>query len=112
MVLCEKRNKMKISWRVWVLVFALAFSSVLILNIPSNYSFLLAVLIISIPFVLTFLKSKTTKTIVIILIFIGALSIGFISFQKGVVITSISPDSPYFEEGLSKGMIINSINGN
>src|SRR3989344_8143547 len=112
MVLRKERNKMKVSWRIWVLTFVLAFSAVAILNIPSSYSFLLGVLILAIPFTLTFSKSKTTKTILLLLIGVAIVSIIFFSFQKGIVITSVKSDSIYFTEGLRKGMIITSINGN
>ncbi|MBS3086395.1 hypothetical protein J4422_01725 [Candidatus Pacearchaeota archaeon] len=103
---------MKISWRIWVLMFALAFSAVAILNISSSYSFLVGVLILSIPFTLTFSKSKTTKIILLSLTVVVLVPIVFFSFQKGVVITSVNSDSVYFAEGLRKGIVITAINGN
>src|SRR3989344_1039967 len=103
---------MKISLRIWVLAFALAFSTVAILNIPSSYSFLVGVLMLSIPFTLTFSKSRTAKAILLFITVAALLLIIFFSFQKGVVITSVSSDSVYFAEGLRKGAIITAVNGN
>ena len=103
---------MKLSWRIWVLTFALAFSSVAILNMPSAYSFLVGILILSIPFTLTFSKSKTTKIILLFLIIVVLILIFFFSFQKGAVITSVNSESIYFAEGLRKGTIITAIHGN
>jgi len=103
---------MKISWRIWVLMFALAFSSVAILNISSSYSFLVGVLILSIPFTLTFSKSKTIKIILLSFTVVVLVLIVFFSFQKGVIITSVNSDSVYFAEGLRKGIVITGINEN
>jgi len=112
MVLRQKGNKMKVSWRIWVLMFALAFSTVAILNIPSSYSFLVGVLILSIPFTLTFSKSGTTKTILLFITVVALLFIIFFSFQKGVIVTSVNSDSIYFAEGLRKGTVITAVDEN
>ena len=103
---------MKISWRIWVLTFVLALSLVSILNISPVSNFLVGTLILSIPFIITFSKSKTTKFLFFSLIAIALILIVLFSFQKGAIITSINSDSTYFNEGLRKGMVINSINGN
>ena len=103
---------MKISWRIWLLAFALAFSAVSVLNTVPAYSFLLGVLVLGIPFTLTFSKSTTTKIILLFAISLGMVLIVLFSFQKGVVITSVPSDSIYFTEGLRKGMIITAVNGN
>src|SRR3989344_1833202 len=100
---------MKISWRIWILTFALAFSLVSILNIPPAYSFLLGILVLAIPFTLTFSNSKTGRTLFLLGIAIAVVAIIFLSAQKGVIVSSVSQDSTYFQEGLRKGMIITGI---
>jgi preprotein translocase subunit SecD len=103
---------MKISWRIWVLIFALAFALMTILNISSSAVFFVGLLTISILATLTYGKSKTIKIILIVLTIVAIILIIFFSFQKGVVITSINKDSQFFAQGLSKGLLISSINGN
>ena len=103
---------MKLSLRIWVLVFILAFSAMIILNLPPAFSFLVGLLIISILLVLTYSKSKKNTIVLLGLIFLAIFLIIFFSIPKGVVISSISSDSPFFTEGLRKGMIILSINQN
>ncbi len=103
---------MKISWRVWVLTFVLALSLVSILNISPLSNFLVGTLILSIPFTLTFSKSEMMKMIIMVATITALIAIVLFSFQKGAVITSIDSGSPYFTDGLRKGMVITSINGN
>src|SRR3990172_11093446 len=100
---------MKISWRVWILFFALAFSVVSILNIEPAYSFLVGLLIISMPFTLTFTKSKYSRIIILTLTSVAIILLILFSFQKGVMISSIEETSQFFIEGLRKGMIITAI---
>ncbi len=103
---------MKISLRIWILIFALAFSSMAILNLGAGYRFLIGLLVISILFILIYVKSKYTKYMLIILTFLFIFLIILFSSQKGVVIISIDKNSTFFSEGLRKGMIITSLNGN
>jgi len=103
---------MKLPLRIWVLVFAIAFSSLAILNLSSISNLLVGLLIISILLALVYAKSKTTKIFFIFLISLAIILLVLFSFQKGVVINSISKDSVFFSEGLKKGMVIASVNGN
>src|SRR3990170_3869993 len=102
---------MKISWRVWVLVFALSFAMVSILNIEPSFSLLVGLLIISIPFTLTFSNSKYSRTIFLILTAIAIILLVLFSFQKGVLVSSVGEGSQFFNEGLRKGMIITAVDG-
>ncbi|VVB80250.1 Protein-export membrane protein SecD [uncultured archaeon] len=103
---------MKLTWRIWILVLALAFASISVLNLPVMYNTLVGLLIISILVTLSYSKSKKLTIILLVLTGLIILAILFFGFQKGVVITSVPGDSVSFTEGLRKGMIITSINGN
>lgn len=102
---------MKVSWRIWILIFTLAFASMAILNIDSVYSILIGILITSTIFTLTYFKNTFSR----IFVFIATLGLIFLivfsSFQDGVVITSVDKDSQFFAEGFRKGMIINEADG-
>jgi preprotein translocase subunit SecD len=103
---------MKLTWKIWVFVFALAFAAMSILNIPISYNILVGVLIISILATLSFVKEKSTRTFLLILTGAAILAIIFFTAQQGVAISSVTADSTAFNEGLKKGMIITAINGN
>lgn len=102
---------MKLSWRVWILVFVLAFSAMTILNLPAVYNVLVGLLIISILAILSFVDNRSTKTLLLILVGVGLVLIILFTFQQGVIITSVNQNSSSFNEGLRKGMIIQEING-
>lgn len=102
---------MKLTWRIWVLVFVLALMSISILNLPVLNSALIGLLIISIPVFLVYTNSKKVLTGLIVLVATLIILITFFSFQKGVIINSVDSNSPAFSEGLRKGMTISEING-
>jgi len=103
---------MKLTWKIWVLVFALAFAAMSVLNIPIMYNILLGSLIISILATLSFVQEKSTRIFLLILTGVAILAIILFTAQQGVVISSVTVDSTAFNEGLKKGMIITAINGN
>lgn len=103
---------MKIGWKLWVLMFALAFSAMSILNLPTQFNILVGALILSILFILSFVKKKTEMVALIVMAIFSIFAILLFASQHGVLITSVTQDSVAFEQGLKKGMIINSINGN
>jgi hypothetical protein len=45
---------MKLGWKIWILVFALAFAAMSILNLPVTYNVLVGLLIISVLATLSF----------------------------------------------------------
>jgi preprotein translocase subunit SecD len=102
---------MKLSWKIWVLVFSLAFAMMSILNLPIANNILVGSLIISILATLSFVKGKTPKIFILIFTGVAIFSLIFLVPQQGVLITSVGEDSIALEEGLLKGMIITSING-
>ncbi|MEK6906421.1 MAG: hypothetical protein AABW81_02255 [Nanoarchaeota archaeon] len=101
---------MKLTWRIWVLVFVISFSLMAILNIFPMSKLAVGFLIISFLVTLTYTKSKSNKIIILILTSLAIILIIYFSFQKGVIITSVDKDSVSFLEGLRKGTIITSIN--
>lgn len=103
---------MNLGWKIWVLIFALAFSAMSILNLPIQFNVLVGVLIFSILFILSFIKKRTERIALIIMAVVSIFAIILFASQHGVLITSVMQDSVAFEQGLKKGMIINSINGN
>lgn len=103
---------MRITWKIWVLIFALSFAAMSVLNLPIAYNVLVGSLIISILATLSFVKEKTARMFFLILTFAAIFAIVFFTAQQGVLVTSVSADSTAFSEGLAKGMIISSINGN
>ncbi len=103
---------MKLSWRIWILVVAIALSAISILNISPIYSFIVALLLMLVPFILIKVDSTSKRIIFLVLDFLIIFLIILLSFQKGVVISSINHESTFFAEGLRKGMVITSINGN
>lgn len=102
---------MKLTWRIWVLVFILAFAAMSVLNLPATYNAILGLLIISILVTLSYSKSKKVTFAILAVTILIILGIIIFGFQKGAIITSIPQDSPAFIEGLRKGMIITSVNG-
>jgi len=102
---------MKLTWRVWVLVFVLSFALMSVLNLPRSYIALVGLLVIAIPVSLTFIKSKNLLILSLILIAVLIILIPLFTFSKGVIVTSVSPSSVAFSEGLRKGMVISEING-
>jgi preprotein translocase subunit SecD len=103
---------MKLSIRIWILVIALSFALMSILNLPSANVFLVGILGISILFSITYPKNKSTKVFLICLTLLVMVLIILFSFQKGVIVMSVDKDSKFFSEGLRKGMIITAINEN
>jgi len=103
---------MKLTWKVWVLMFALAFAAMSVLNIPTVYNALVGILIISILATLSFVKNSSTRILLLTLTGVAIFIIVFFTAQQGVLITSVTADSPAFNEGFAKGMIITAINGN
>jgi len=103
---------MKLSWRIWFLVFVLAFSAMSILNLPAIYTVLVGLLTISILATLSFVKDKFTRNILLFFTAVAIIAIIFFTAQQGVLITSLDSNSFVFSEGLRKGMILTSINGN
>ncbi len=103
---------MKLGWKIWVLVFALAFAAMSVLNLPIAYNVLVGFLIISILATLSFVKGNSAKTFTLILTGISIVAIIFFTAQQGVLVTSVTADSTSFADGFRKGMIITSINGN
>lgn len=103
---------MKLTWRIWVLVFALAFAAMSVLNLPTAYNVLVGSLIMSILATLSFVKERSAKIFILIITGAAILAIIFFTTQQGVLITSVSANSTAFNEGFKKGMIVSSINGN
>ena len=102
---------MKLSWRIWVLIFALSLALMSIVNLESAYIILVGLLVVSTAFTLTYFKTSTIK-VLIFLLTIGLLLIIILSsFPEGVIVTSVQKDSQFFSEGFRKGMIINMIDG-
>jgi preprotein translocase subunit SecD len=102
---------MKLGWKIWILVFALAFAAMSILNLPITYNVLVGVLIISVLATLSFVKSSFNKTLLLILTGVAILAIVFFTSQQGVLVSSVTSGSVVSTEGLTKGMIIIAING-
>jgi preprotein translocase subunit SecD len=102
---------MKLSWKIWFLVFALAFSMMSIINLPAIYTGLIGLMIVSILATLSFVKETSTRILFLILTGIGVIAIIIFTSPQGAVISSITSDSVAFNEGLRKGAIITAING-
>ena len=102
---------MKLTWRIWVLVFVLSFALMSVLNLPGPYIALVGILVISIPVSLTFIKSKNMLIFSLVIIALLLIIIPLFTFSSGVMVTSVNPSSVAFSEGLRKGMIISEING-
>lgn len=102
---------MKLNWKIWILVFALAFSVMSILNLSTTYTLLAGILIISILATLSFAKGKYAKIFLLALTGLAVIWIILFASQSGVLVSSVTSNSTVFDEGLRKGMIITAING-
>jgi preprotein translocase subunit SecD len=103
---------MKLNWKIWILVFALAFSVMSVLNLSTTYTLLAGILIMSILATLSFVKGKYAKILLLALTGLAVIWIILFASQSGVLVSSVNSNSTTFNEGLRKGMIITAINGN
>src|SRR3990172_3813482 len=102
---------MKISFRIWVLVFSLALAAMIIINGSSSFRMLAGFIILLIPIALTYVNSKVGKIFAIIILVISLVYVIYASAETGVVIKSVEKNTSAFNEGLRSNMIIKSING-
>ena len=61
------------------------------------------------------MKITTRMWILIVFVILSAISIFSLppqAFEKGVLVSSVNPDSLVFQDGLRKGMILRQVNGN
>lgn len=102
---------MKISIRVWILTICLALGAAAILNGPTSYRLLAALIIMLVPIGLSYTSSGVGKVIVIVLLIGSLFAVINFSVQEGVIVKSVEKNSTLFEEGLRQGMVITAVNG-
>ena len=106
-----QKNRMKVTWRIWLLFLAVAISVVSIISSETHIKMLVFLLIIGILVVLNFVSSKTGRFfLILIFVVIGAFLL-FNSSAEGVSIKSIDTESIAFTEGLREGQVITHVNG-
>ncbi len=101
---------MKLTLRIWILGFALAFSAVSILSGNSSVKFLIFLLLIGVLFVITMVKSKQGKIFIAIIFILTAIFLAYNNVDEGLSIKSIGADSTLLEQGMETGEILISIN--
>lgn len=102
---------MKISLRIWILWFFIVISIVSIISANSSVKFLVFLLLIGAIFVLNIVKSKKGGAFISLIFIVIAIFLIINSVKTGVIISSVNQDSEAFKQGLRKGQIITSING-
>jgi len=111
MVLRQEGDKMKISFRVWLLVICLSLAAMIIINGSAASRFLAGFIVILVPIALTYVNSKVGKVLVILILAASLVYVALTATGDGVIIKSIEKNSTEFSEGLRSGMILKSLNG-
>jgi len=102
---------MKLTLRIWILGFALAFSAVSILSGNPSVKFLIFLLLIGVLFVIKMVKSKQGKIFIAIIFILTAIFLAYNNVNEGVVIKSVGIDSNLLDQGMETGEILVSVNG-
>ncbi len=103
---------MKISLRIWVLGFFIAFSVISIINAEASKKLLVFLLFIGAILILKMVKSNK-GAIFLSAVFIAASILLIVSsVQSGLLIESVAPESPEFAQGLRQGQILTAVNSN
>jgi preprotein translocase subunit SecD len=111
MVLRGKGDKMKISFRVWLLAVCLALAFIAIVNGSTSYRLLAGLIVLLVPVGISYTNSKIGKVVVTIILLLSLFSVVYLSAQEGVVIKSVDKNSTAFVEGIRSGMVIKAIGG-
>lgn len=112
-MVCGKKIKMKIklTWKILLLVSIVIISLISITNSPTSYK-LLSFILLGIFMFSPLIKSRKTQNFSLILLILSLALLVYSSLNiQGVMIASVDQNSTAFQEGLRQGQIIQSVDG-